>query len=176
MDVLQVADELERMIALYVERKPKRILEIGVWYGGTLKEWLVHARPGAVVVAVDLNHPNVRAYEHWKHPDTDLVTVYGKSQTLSVVDCVRSYGPYDWVFIDGDHGFDAVRQDVFHYQPMIAPGGVLLMHDIAAPDGSEDTLYPPGRVFGQLATMYDTDAYVTKEACDAAHGIGVVYL
>jgi predicted O-methyltransferase YrrM len=175
MEVLQVQDELERMLALYDERKPQRVLEIGVWYGGTLKEWLIRAAPNSLVVAVDLHHPNARSYDHWREVGTDLQVIYGKSQDPAIVESVRRLGPYDWVFIDGDHGFDAVRVDVFNYQQMIAPGGVLLMHDIAAPDGSEDALYPPGHVFGTLANAYDTDAYVTKEACDVAHGIGVVF-
>ncbi len=52
LEVLQVPSELARMVVLYRERKPRRVLEIGVWQGGTLREWIRNAPPGALIVAV----------------------------------------------------------------------------------------------------------------------------
>jgi predicted O-methyltransferase YrrM len=175
MQILQVESELDRMRALYVERKPKRVLEIGVWHGGTLREWLLNAVVGAKVVAVDLHHPNSQIYDRWRKAATDLVTVYGNSQKLSVIESVREHGPYDWVFIDGDHSAEGVRKDVFNYLPTVARGGVLLLHDIKAPDDQVE-FYPPGVEFGRLAGIYETDRFISNEPSDVSHGIGVVYL
>ena len=174
MQVLQVESELEQMLALYEGRKPKRVLEIGVWQGGTLREWLTRGVPEQVV-AVDLHHPNAQAYGEWKHLDTKLKSVYGKSQDTDVIEAVRRAGPFDWAFIDGDHGREGVHADIVNYMPMIEPGGVLLLHDIKQPDDMID-FYPPGIEFGALAGLYDTLTFISKEPSDVSHGIGVVYL
>ena len=54
-EVLQVESELAQMVALYRERKPARVLEIGSWDGGTMRVWLTEAAPYAKIAAVDLN-------------------------------------------------------------------------------------------------------------------------
>jgi predicted O-methyltransferase YrrM len=38
-------------------------------------------------------------------------------------------GPFGLVFIDGDHGFEAVMADVEAARKVLAPGGVLACHD-----------------------------------------------
>ena len=59
----QVTAELDRAVTLYRRKRPQRVLEIGVWYGGTLRNWLDHAVNDATVVAVDIAHVNPAAYE-----------------------------------------------------------------------------------------------------------------
>lgn len=177
MQVLQVEEELQQMVELYKERKPLRVLEIGVWHGGTLREWMEHARPGAVITAVDLHHTHRGLYDRWQKEDTDLRMVFGNSQQQSVIDCVREFGPFDWVFIDGDHSIEGVRADVENYLPMVALGGVLLMHDVVAPsDWEVGRFYPPGIVYTELARKYYTDVFCKNAPSAVSHGIGVVYV
>jgi predicted O-methyltransferase YrrM len=38
-------------------------------------------------------------------------------------------GPFGLVFIDGDHGFEAVTADVEAARKVLAPGGILAVHD-----------------------------------------------
>jgi len=42
----------------------------------------------------------------------------------------RWRGPIDLLFLDGDHSYDAVAQDVADWAPKIRPGGFLVMHDV----------------------------------------------
>ena len=175
MEVLQVTSELEPMVALYKERKPKRVLEIGCWDGGTLKEWLTRGTP-EVVVAVDLEHRNRDQYSQWRHADTSLYVYAGESQKTEQIASMWMHAPYDWVFIDGDHGAWGVSTDVETCLPMIREGGLLLLHDIQGGSNHED-IYPPRIEFEKLsASGYQTWEWVDPASMSWAHGIGVVQL
>ncbi len=175
----QVPAELDKLCALYRKRKPKRVLEIGTWYGGTLRKWLLHAQPNATVVCVDLDHPNPVAYEEWKQPDTELTALTGDSQSEHVSDQIREHGPYDWIFIDGDHVEEGVDADVRLAWEVAAPGATILLHDID-PGGSETT--GPRAVFARMQLEGLNTNSIIESVTDsgypagAAHGIGIVQL
>ena len=181
MEVLQAIGELVEMRALYRERQPQRVLEIGVWDGGTLQEWLA-TRP-RLVVAVDPEHRNYEAYDEWQRPPTVLVLGWGRSQEPAMVSLMRENGPYDWVFIDGDHDPEMVRQDVENTLPLIREGGLMLLHDIA-PGTANTEATGPRRVFDQLRQGRESWEYVSdgnivfpgRGPHEWAHGIGVVQL
>jgi cephalosporin hydroxylase len=174
-EVLQVASELEAMRALYRERKPERVLEIGVWEGGTLRVWLEDAVPGATVVAVDLEHRCRDRYEGWQAPETTIEVVTGSSRDFAVMARIRACAPYGWVFIDGDHSAKGVGSDVRTCLPLIERGGLLLLHDITPPAFMDS--YPPGELLRELARAgYEISTIVDPEPLQTAHGIGVVQL
>lgn len=174
MEVLQVPSELEPMVDLYCERKPLRVLEIGCWDGGTLREWLEQAVPDAVVVAVDLEHRNAETYEEWRKPDTELLLYTGSSLEPEGIAFIREHGPYDWVFVDGDHGDYGVRSDVGVCLPLVTPGGLMLIHDVTPPSG--DASYPPQVVFDELGTLHETWSFQDPAPASWSRGIGVVQL
>jgi cephalosporin hydroxylase/tetratricopeptide (TPR) repeat protein len=37
------------------------------------------------------------------------------------------------IFVDGDHRYQGVRQDILDYYPLLAPGGIMLFHDFLPP-------------------------------------------
>jgi MMP 1-O-methyltransferase len=43
------------------------------------------------------------------------------------------HAPIDLLFLDGDHGYPAVRRDFADWAPRIRPGGFLVMHDVVHP-------------------------------------------
>lgn len=175
MEVLQVPSELVQMVALYREVNPKRVLEIGSWQGGTLQVWLTEAKPEAVV-AVDLDHQNPSAYEGWRQQGTALYVVEGDSHDPAIAAAVRRGGPYNWMFIDGDHTEEGVRADVELAISCAAPGALLVLHDVAL--GRENIGDPGPRViFDELRVSRDHQEFI-EDPYDGpwAHGIGVVYL
>lgn len=177
MITLQVDAELAAATTMFRRVKPTRILEIGVYQGGTLKTWLENCEPDSTVVAVDPAHVNPELYSEWAQPETTLIRLDGVSQDAGIAALIRHYGPYDWVFIDGDHGYNSVRADVDLCLPLVREGGHLLLHDIVDSDGV--TTYDPGHVLNELEAAGRTVARVVKEphaGYDGAHGIGVVYL
>ena len=40
--------------------------------------------------------------------------------------------PIDFVFIDGDHSYDACRADIEAWTPFVKPGGVIAFHDFGS--------------------------------------------
>jgi len=171
MEVLQVDAELDQMRDLYRERNPKRVLEIGSWDGGTLREWL--AGEPDLVVAIDDNHRNESAYEDWLVPGTELILGKGLSQSLEMVELMEEFAPYDWVFIDGDHDAGAVALDVLNCKRLTE--GVLALHDIVPGDGLPTT--GPQIAFNKLRRKHKTTKFVADPgAWPWAHGIGVVFL
>lgn len=175
MEVLQVPSELERMVELYRRRKPKRVLEIGSWDGGTLREWLTQGSP-QVVVAVDIVHRQPEAYEEWRKPRTKLHVITGSSLERETKAQIAKHAPFDWLFIDGDHGIAAVRNDVALAIKHAAPAAVLVLHDVQRGIFNEGDP-APRIVFEELRQEYESDEF-TEEPYDGhwAHGIGVVYL
>lgn len=127
--LLQFTEEFEQLLALFYIENPRRILEIGVKNGGTLYHWIKSSSPGAVVVAVD-EAKQVNAYYHAKQwadeADVELHFIVGDSHDPDIVRQVNALGPFDFVFIDGDHTYDGVNQDWENYgdSPIVA------FHDI----------------------------------------------
>jgi predicted O-methyltransferase YrrM len=44
--------------------------------------------------------------------------------------CKRFDDPIDLLFVDGDHSYDAVKQDFLDWAPKVRPGGFLALHDV----------------------------------------------
>ena len=84
------------------------------WYGGA----------GAKSQAdMDAIHEGVRQ-RFAAHPEVRihrLTSVAGRAQFAD--------GTFDWVYIDGDHSYDAVTQDILAWLPKITPGGQLACDD-----------------------------------------------
>lgn len=175
MEVLQVPSELDPMLALYRKRKPKRVLEIGCWDGGTLREWLTKGSPSRVV-AVDIAHRQPEEYAKWRKRDTQLHVITGSSMDRAIKAQIRKLGPFDWVLVDGDHGDTAVRNDVALAIECAAPGAVLALHDIERGVLNEGDP-APRIVFEELRERYEVEEYVERPYDGHwAHGIGIVYL
>lgn len=161
------------MVALYRRLAPKRILEIGTWDGGTLRVWLTEGTP-EVVVACDLKHRHPENYPDWTKPETELHVITGDSQFEETREQIRPHAPFDWIFIDGDHGDQGVNRDYEFCRSVIAKGGTMIFHDIQPQSGVPS--YPPGTLVDKLEHEgYRVERYVDPEPQLWAHGIGVVY-
>lgn len=131
--VLQRAWELDQLLTIYRERRPRRVLEIGTFHGGTLYHWLRNAEPGALVVTVDTYAAGVdnrHLYPEWVPEGVSLEVIAGSSHDPAVIDQAGAFGPYDFIVIDADHMEPAVRRDWESYSAMAARGGVIALHDI----------------------------------------------
>jgi len=176
IEVLQVPSEFRPLERMYRETRPARILEIGSWQGGTLRVWLTQADP-SVVVAVDLDHQRPDLYGGWRKRGCRLHTITGDSQTDEIKDEIRRLGPYDWLFVDGDHAEEAVRSDVALAMEVAAPGATLVLHDIARGALNEGSPGPRVVLEELRARGLEVTEFV-EEPYDGnwAHGIGVVRL
>lgn len=181
--------ELQELLALYQALRPERVLEIGSLYGGTLWHWLRYA-PQALVVSVDQivgegdpRQPHVLAargfWQSWVTPPGELVTIEGDSTANDVVNQVHEWGQgplgeYDFVFVDGDHSYPAVRRDFLNYWPMVRAGGLLAFHDISCPDENPDRI-EVGRFWRELVASGRYSTRGIQMAAPGTWGIGVVF-
>jgi predicted O-methyltransferase YrrM len=142
---LQLRSEIERVVDLVERQQPKVVLEIGTAHGGTLYMWTRVAAEGALLISVDLpggefggGYPEskVPIYRSFALPHQTLHLLRGDSHASQTLDLVRSTlagRPVDFLFIDGDHRYEGVKQDFEQYSSFVAPGGIIGMHDITPP-------------------------------------------
>jgi methyltransferase family protein len=126
---------------LLVDRRARRVLEIGASLGGNTDR-LVRHLPDVRVSVIDpcLDTDLVRKYH-----DVGSVTVHA-GRSLEVLPSLE--GPYDAVLIDGDHNYYTVLNELrlIGDRPLLAPGGMILLHDIRKPWARADLYYEPERI------------------------------
>lgn len=170
MEVFQTQFELDQMVTLCRILKPEAVLEVGAWDGGTLVEWL---RIADRVVVID---DRMRRHQEWQEiaemEDTELHLLAGDSHNPEIVAAAAERGPYDWVFIDADHTYSAVKADWENFSPMVSPGGAVAFHDIfpRADYGVSD-------LWRELKTRPGARWLEIGETLDPPiHGIGVIWV
>jgi predicted O-methyltransferase YrrM len=95
--------------------------------------------------------PHFRRTIHDAGLEGTAVAVVGDSPTLS-----RHWAtPLSLLFIDGGHGAEPARRDYQGWTPHLAPGGLLIIHDVFADpaDGGQaphDEIYQPALASGRF--------------------------
>ncbi len=180
VEIFQWEAEFNQLLDLYREQKPKRLLEIGTYYGGTLYHWLKNATPGATIVSLDsyvTGVDNRHLYDTWVPDDVNLVVVAADSNNPDTVQTVLEASgnlSFDWVFIDGGHYYAEAKADWEIWKPLAIPGGIVILHDIVTnPEW-------PWIEVEILWREIQREGYITREiVCDKPDpvcGLGVVYL
>lgn len=183
--IYQDDDEIHRLRHLVQELKPKRILEIGSLFGGTLWYWMQDA-PGSKIVSVDLG---VQSFDYrfqdieaartlwpvWERATgCELVQLRTDSTFAYTIEEAAKHAPYDFIFIDGGHWYDVAMADFKNYWPMLRPGGMLAFHDIAYPDGNPDN-YNVGQVWREVRDQGRWQEIIREHNPEGIWGIGVMY-
>lgn len=125
--LLVSGSEILSLAALVKFLAPKTILEIGTFRGVTTSVLALNAPKGARICTLDiapqdLEDPIVR----------DCFSRY-RIERIQADSTRFDYGSSDlrpdFVFIDGDHGEDAVRKDTRNVLQFLSPGGTIVWHD-----------------------------------------------
>lgn len=132
---IQKRMEILRLLELVAELRPQRLCEIGAAGGGTLFLFTQCAAPSAWVVSIDLalDAAKQRAFVHFLQPGQKLLALQADSHAPATREQVRRFlagRPLDFLFIDGDHSYEGVRQDYEQFGPLVRPGGLIAFHDI----------------------------------------------
>lgn len=134
--------EIAELVRVVQARRPRHVLEIGTAKGGTLFLLAESAAEDAHLVSLDLPRGrNGGGYPAWKAPIYESFARAGRRITLlranshdpaSRDEAARHAGPqgYDLIMIDADHSYAGVKTDFELYSPLLAPGGMIVMHDI----------------------------------------------
>jgi predicted O-methyltransferase YrrM len=154
LDVLpsisQIPEEFDELLKIYKALKPKNVLEIGSLLGWSLKRFIENAPEGSNIISIDLpvrdfvgpgdHRVDQQEYGHmilWKkwakQSKVNLYVIPQSSFDQNTLEQVKSINPsLDFLFIDGNHMYEAIRHDFEFYSPLVRPGGVIAFHDIAA--------------------------------------------
>ncbi len=134
-EITQLVEEIEKL-------HPKRALEIGTANGGTLFLLCRLSHPEARLMSVDLPEGKFGGgYPAWKLPLYEKFALPGQKlnleradshQPASLAKVKEFFGDkqLDYLFIDGDHTYEGVKQDFEMYSPLVRPGGLIVFHDI----------------------------------------------
>jgi predicted O-methyltransferase YrrM len=122
---------------------PLRFVEIGSFAGSSiflnckaLKRIVCELQGFAVEPGV---HPQF--YEVLKHLKGDVTHLpmfshQAAPQLQQLFEQDGNFPPF--IFIDGDHSYKGVRQDIIDYFPLLAPGGIIVFHDYLPPLNDEN--------------------------------------
>lgn len=174
--------EFMELVKIYKKIKPKYVVEIGTWHGGTLWYWLKHAVPGATVISIDCGPTywrpaepdfDMKQWETWVKPATSLRVIVGNSTDPAIIKLTKSLCPeINFLFIDGDHSYEGAMTDFQNYGPMV--NGVVAFHDLIPPP--DRARIRVGEVFREIQKAgYLTQEFYSKPNQNRM-GIGVVYV
>ncbi len=142
----------------------KSILEIGSCHGHTLLSMANATGGKGKVASIDAGHDidMLRAtVDGLKAGGFDAHLFHGDSTTQEARAFAEKHGPYDFIFIDGDHSDEGARADWVRFGPL---GKVVAFHDIAHPH------HEVSKLWAEIKATHRTE-----ECVRSMMGIGVVY-
>lgn len=126
--------DLLYVCAIARHRGAKNLFEFGTYQGRTTYH-LTLASDGARVTTLNLppeKEPTFAQFlgQYFKGTDREkfITQVLSDSREFDTTPC---HGQFDFVFVDGDHGYDLVKNDTQKAFELLKPGGAILWHDYA---------------------------------------------
>lgn len=179
----QFRSEIQQLAELMHQKKPRTVVEIGTKWGGTLAIWCASADPAATLVSIDLpggihggGYPRWREliYRRLAQPRQKLHLLRMDSHRPETLDQVKTLlpdGGIDFLFIDGDHTYEGVKQDFEMYSPFVRPGGLVVFHDICVHSAEQQCQVD--RFWEEVRTKYKSREFV-ENPNQGMFGIGVL--
>lgn len=143
MLLFQHVEEFASFLEFVKSRRCKSVLEVGAMFGLSIYRIAQQLQPKSTVVCVDLPlDPPVNNIPTEPVLRSNMETIslmghhaelfLGNSHDPVLIESVRKFAPFDFIFIDADHSEEAVRQDWANFGPM---GKAVGFHDIIGEPG-----------------------------------------
>lgn len=175
------------------------ILEIGTKYGGTLHLWCSLNPPPGSNISIDMSDGGIhggisdekmdvrdrkfrerfnnvhfiRGNSHIGSTRKKLIyRLHGTHEQIkSDLELGNAKCKIDFLFIDGDHSYEGVKQDFEIYAPFVRPGGIIAFHDINDTERHRERNVYVGKFWNEIKDKYEHYEFNANE--DWA-GIGVI--
>lgn len=143
--MVQHTKEITGLLEFIQKKNLKSFIEIGTYKGGTLYT-LASVCPGKKI-SIDFPNPafgyspegsgydtDARNKKFKKEfPDTEFIVADShKKETFNQAKKLLGREKVDFLFIDGDHTYAGVKQDLEMYRPLLKKDGYIIFHDIIA--------------------------------------------
>lgn len=175
----QMDYELKAFIDFLVSRNVTRYLEIGARHGDSFHEIMSNLPYGSKGVAVDLpgglwgNSKSVQslynAIADLNLRGYDCSCILGDSKEDVILQKIYNHGPYDAIFIDGDHTLAGVTAD---WESFRSKAKIIAFHDIAGTGQAEKACGNPVEVPLLWQSIRDKDS-VEIVGDQSGMGIGI---
>jgi predicted O-methyltransferase YrrM len=130
-----MAREVTVFCGIVKKEAPRRAVEIGTWWGLS-SEMILEMSPGCEITTIDYKDQKVTRPPELGPPDPRINFIVENSKTVRLPR--EWYGSVDLVFVDGDHRRNGVINDTRLAVSLIAPGGLIVWHDVIVPGSDRD--------------------------------------
>ena len=157
----QERDEIVQLAKFVYELQPKVVVEIGTKFGGTFMIWNEIA-PG-IKISVDLvegihggvsrSDTDARNAKFKELYNDSCIFIEGNSHESATYDLlVKALDgkTIDFLFIDGDHTYEGVKEDYETYSSLVSENGYIGFHDINDTQRHRDRDVYVGKLWNEL--------------------------
>jgi len=182
---IQIREEIKSLLEIISKFKPQNILEIGTAKGGTLFLFCKTAPPNSTIISMDLpegpfggvEYPDwkIPIFESFREKNQKIHLLRNNSHLSSSVKQVKKIlrgEKLDFLFIDGDHSYEGVKQDFKNYSKLVKSGGIIVFHDINP--GPEDLVGGVPKFWSEISTNYFVSE-IKEEENPHSYGIGILF-
>jgi len=151
-NIEQKPEEFKQFLEVLSNQKNKRYaLEIGSNYGGTSYA-LCHIYD--YVISLDIKHHE--NFDRIKEEFPNYSYIISDSTLNDTVKIIKNLGiEFDFIFIDGDHSYDGVKNDYDKYKQFLSHDGFLGFHDIIPSEETEKYNIFVHKFFNELKETYN---------------------
>lgn len=180
---LQIRSEFKVLVESVAEDQPERVMEIGTANGGSLYTWCRCLDNTSQVISLDL--PRGKYGGGYTSKKTQFFQEFSKDKelnfiranshledTLEATKDILEGEKIDFLFIDGDHRYEGVKQDFEMYSPLVKEGGLIVFHDIV--DGPKPKVGGVPEFWRELEDSFETERIIAEESEREGFGIGIL--
>lgn len=168
-EIQQLAEEVKKI-------SPSTVLEIGTSTGGTLYIWSRYLKSCERIISIDLPegypHTKIKFFELFDR-NKRFHCLRSNSQNRETQDRlsqILNNDKIDFLFIDGDHSYNCVRQDFEMYKQFVVSGGVIAFHDIVYRPN-----YGVNMFWNEIKHNYASKEIIASKN-QVGYGIGILYV
>jgi predicted O-methyltransferase YrrM len=174
----QVKREIAKLLEILTKLRPKIVLEIGTYMGGTLFLFTRVADPSAKIISIDLpcGYPKwkVFLFKAFSKGGQKIYLIRRNShdpQTIEEIRRILGDEKVDFLFIDGDHTYEGVKKDFEMYSSLVRKGGIIAFHDIVP----GHPRYGVPKFWNEIKMTYK-HLEIVEDWSRSGRGIGVIYV